>query len=229
MIKKIFSLIISLILSLCFCIPKIYAENTALIFSKSNIPTKKLALTFDDGPHPRYTNEILDILEEYNVKATFFVIGVNIENYPGIIENIYAKGHEIGNHTYSHSSKQQISEDELKNEIDRCQELISSKIGIRTGLFRPPRGKLNKAVENFAAYNNYTVILWSIDTMDWAHRSPENIMKNIENTVKGGDIILMHDYISGKNTTIDALRLLIPRLQSLGYEFVTVSELIDSH
>ncbi len=207
---------------------QIQAKSSQLIFSKSAVATKKIALTFDDGPHPVYTKKILDILKKYDVKATFFVIGINIENYPGIIEKIYADGNEIGNHSFSHTSEAGLTEEQIKKEFDRCEALIMNSTGVKPRLFRPPRGKMCASVEKLSELYGYSIVLWSIDTMDWAHRSPQNILKNIENNVRGGDIILMHDYISGENTTINALELLIPRLISLGYEFVTVSELIDN-
>lgn len=198
---------------------KVYCRNVA--------KEKKVALTFDDGPHPRFTKEILEILEEYGITATFFIIGVNAENYPDSLKMIVDSGCEIGNHTYSHTRIDKMSENELENEILKCQEVLYSMTGVRPKLFRPPQGRVPNSLLSVSERLGYDVILWSIDTLDWSHNPPNNICASVKNNLVGGDIILMHDYISGKNTTCDALRRLIPELLSKGYTFVTVSELIS--
>ena len=208
---------------------KVFAEgNSSIVFSKSREPTKKIALTFDDGPHPRYTERILKILDKYGVKATFFVIGVNIQNYPEPLKLIRAAGHEIANHSYSHDNSNDLSAENAIGEMKSCEELIYSTVGIRPKLFRPPRGANNADVENAAREMGYSVVLWSVDTLDWKNTPPKDILDTVGRSVHGGDIILMHDYTSGKNTTCDALSLIIPRLLEEGYEFVTVSELIQN-
>ena len=198
-----------------------------LVFSKNSAKTKKVALTFDDGPHPRYTPEILEILEEYGITATFFVIGINASRYPEAFEALVASGCEIGNHTYSHNTIRYASREQVEREILACQNEISSRNGNVPTLFRPPEGKYNQSLEEAVACMNYRIILWSIDTRDWAHTPPNVIVRDVLTQLDNGDIILMHDYISGKNTTCNALRILIPTLLKLGYEFVTVSELIS--
>ena len=225
--KKKIILIITLIFSLFLNIPTQARNNSSIVFSKSNEETKKIALTFDDGPHPRYTERILDILDKYNVKATFFVIGVNIENYPETLKSIYSRGHEIGNHSYDHSNEKNFGREYAESEILKCEELIYKETGIIPRLFRPPQGQYSCDVEKIVNEKNYSIILWSIDTRDWEHTPPERIKNIIDKNLSGGDIILMHDYTSGKNTTCDALELIIPSLLSRGYEFVTVSELMQ--
>lgn len=187
----------------------------------------KIALTFDDGPHPRYTEEILTILEEYHVKATFFIVGVNAVNYPNELQKILRHGCEIGNHTNTHCRIKNLSEESLRAEIRQCEDTLYRLCGIRSHVFRPPEGMMNDALKSVASDLGYNVVLWSIDTKDWAHNPPYEILKTIKSQVRGGDIILMHDYVSGENTTCQALRLLIPELLKNGYEFVTVSELIQ--
>ena len=205
-----------------------YAQPpSGVVISKNSSKTKKVALTFDDGPHPRYTREILKILEEYEVTATFFVIGVNIQRYPDAFAELVASGCEIGNHTYSHNSIRYAERDKIEHEIMDCQNEIVGRAGRTPSLFRPPEGRFNQCLEEAVACMNYRVILWSIDTMDWAHTPPDTILQNVLRQLDHGDIILMHDYISGQNTTCDALRMLIPAIKSRGYEFVTVSELIS--
>lgn len=190
---------------------------------------KKIALTFDDGPHPRYTERILDVLAEYGICATFFLIGENIGYYDdGIVRRMIDEGHEIGNHTQNHGHTARMSEESFCADVRECDSLISDKFGYRPRVFRPPEGYVDQKVKKIAEELGYDIILWSIDTRDWEHATPSQIVRNIEKNVSGGDIILMHDYVSGKSTTVAALRMIIPRLLDEGFEFVSVSELIKS-
>ncbi len=186
----------------------------------------EIALTFDDGPHPYYTVKILEILEEYDIKATFFFVGQNIENYPEAAEKVYAAGHEIGNHTYTHHRVRAMEQGELFRELGRCDDAIFEIDEYRTRLFRPPEGAFDEDVEKAAKEMDYSIILWSVDTRDWEHTPPENILSNIMKNVRSGDIILMHDYIGRSSPTPEALRMMIPALLEKGYRFVTVSELV---
>lgn len=188
---------------------------------------KNIALTFDDGPHPVHTPEILDILAEYGIKATFFVIGENATWYGDLVKTEYENGHEIGNHTYSHHMNlKKLSYDGICGEIEDAEEAIYENIEYRTKLLRPPGGIYSDTLLRAAADNDYTIICWSVDTRDWAHTPTDEIVKNVMSSVKEGDIILFHDYVSGNSPTPDALRQLIPALLDEGYNFVTVSELI---
>ncbi len=226
--KKLIIWLLSLSVCMAFLIQPMYAvPSSNLVFSKNSSKTKKVALTFDDGPHPRYTHEILEILSKYGVTATFFVIGVNASRYPEALAELAASGCEIGNHTYSHSNIRYASKEQIEHEILNCQNELASRIGRTPTLFRPPEGRFNQYLEETVACMDYRIILWSIDTRDWAHTPSDVIVREVLHQLDHGDIILMHDYISGENTTCDALRILIPTLQSLGYEFVSVTELIS--
>ena len=187
---------------------------------------KEIALTFDDGPHPRYTPEILDILREYGVRATFFVIGQNIEWYDGLVQREFDEGHEIGNHTYSHLNLKLLPYPDVCAEIEEAEAVIGERIEYRTRLLRPPCGMLGDELVRAARDGDYTIVCWSIDTLDWAHTPSEKIAENVLSSVQGGDIILFHDYVSGASPTPDALRIIIPELIRRGYTFVSVSELI---
>lgn len=202
----------------------IKAKQTA--FSHGDRQEKVIALTFDDGPHPQYTPKILKILEKYRIKATFFVIGQNVELYPSIACQLIAAGHEIGNHTYSHPHMADIDDSHLAREIQHTNAAIEKLGGKTPVLFRPPEGKRSSSQMTVLSGMHYKTILWSIDTMDWAHNPSQQIVKCVLQKVSGGDIILMHDYVSKPNTTITALEQLIPELLQRGYRFVTVSELI---
>ncbi|MBQ8368545.1 MAG: polysaccharide deacetylase family protein [Clostridia bacterium] len=189
---------------------------------------KQIALTFDDGPHPQQTPEILAILEEYGIRATFFVIGQNAQWYGDCLAMVYEAGHEIGNHSFSHANLTKTGYDGVCQEIEETEHLIGDRVPCRTSLLRPPEGMIGEDVFRAAAERDYTVVCWSVDTRDWAHTPPESIAQNVLSTVEGGDIILFHDYIGGDTPTPTALRMIIPKLLEQGYEFVTVSELIGA-
>ncbi len=187
---------------------------------------KTVALTFDDGPHPVHTPEILDILEEYGVKATFFTIGVNVEQYNDVFRMVYDAGHEIGNHTYSHRNLRKLPYASVCGEIERAEEAVYETVEYRTRLLRPPEGAFGDDLCRAASEMDYTVICWSVDTMDWAHTPATEIAESVLSTVKGGDILLFHDFVAGASPTPEALRMVIPALIEDGYTFVTVSELL---
>ena len=188
---------------------------------------KRIALTFDDGPHKKYTEEILDVLEKYQIKATFFVVGVCAEKYPEIVAREITSGHEIGNHTYSHAHLRNIKPSDLTGEIERAEQLILSSVNYKTTLFRPPEGVCNDTVRAVAKDMNYSLVLWSVDTRDWVPASCDDIVNAVIGNVDGDEIILMHDYVVGKSNTPAALEIIIPKLLDEGYTFVPVSELLQ--
>ena len=196
------------------------------IYRKKENEFMKIALTFDDGPHPRYTPQILDILDKYGIKATFFAIGINADRYPDTMTMVIDRGHEIGNHTYTHPHVDRLDSQMLYDEVERCESALFSHTDYRTKLFRPPEGMIDGYVKSVIKQLDYKVILWDIDTMDWANTPPEKIAQNVIKSVSSGDIILMHDYVSYNSPTPEALELFIPVLIEKGYKFVVVSELI---
>ena len=202
------------------------SESESEVIYSWNSNEKVVALTFDDGPHPYRTAEILEILDEYGIKATFFFIGQNVRDYPGPALLVSRAGHEIGNHTFSHRNLQSLSYAELCNEISSTEEAIFELLGCETHLLRPPEGKFSDDVIKAAREKNYSVICWSVDTLDWAHNTVENITNEVLGSVEAGDIILFHDFVSGESPTPAALRIIIPTLIDRGYRFVTVSELM---
>ena len=192
----------------------------------SSTGKKRVALTFDDGPHPRYTREILEILAEYGVPATFFVIGVNAETYPELIKREVAEGHEIGNHTYNHYHLSKLSAEAFEKDMQKCAQTVNRIIGREPILFRPPEGACSQHSKDFCEKNGYPIIMWSVDTRDWAHTPIDEIVENVKKNTKDGSIILMHDFIGKNSPTPVALRRIIPMLQESGFEFVTVSQLL---
>lgn len=216
----------------------LHAEKTAIeawggfgrqdnVYSCVGTDEKIIALTFDDGPHPRYTDEILDILGKYNVKGTFFVIGRNAESYPKKLKRIADEGHEIGNHTYSHITAGKASKENFGAELKKTHGIIKKITGKDTVLFRPPTGYCNTVAVKSAAEMNYKIIVWTVDTRDWMHTSTENIVKTVKTHAMGGCIVLFHDFVTAPSPTPSALRELIPYLIEEGYRFVTVSELLS--
>ncbi|MCM1126952.1 MAG: polysaccharide deacetylase family protein [Lachnospiraceae bacterium] len=182
--------------------------------------SKKIALTFDDGPHPYYTRQLLKGLKEREVKATFFITGKNVETYPDIVKEIHEEGHLIGNHTYNHTQLTSQNEEKFKEEIIKTNEVIKEVTGEDTIYIRPPYGSWNKEFEKEL---NMFPVLWNIDPLDWCSSNVSCIVKNVCSKVDENDIILMHDQYK---TTVTAALEIVDRLTEEGYEFVTVDELM---
>ena len=226
MLKRISALIISFFILFSFNFSIFASGNTKEYYSKRN-SQNKIALTFDDGPHPRYTPKILDILDRYNVKATFFIIGIIARNYPDTLKMVAERGHQIGNHTFTHEYVKGKSIENINIDLKSCENEIYKICGEKTVVFRPPGGLIDHiSVSQSDVFDGYDIIYWSIDTLDWAHKSPEEIAEKVLGNVKSGDIILMHDYIGKNSPTPEALEIILPKLIERGFEFVTVSELI---
>lgn len=186
----------------------------------SNI--KKVALTFDDGPHPKVTRQILDILKKYDAKATFFMLGSRVEYYPDIASEVKEAGHELGNHSWNHPDLSKASNERIRNEINNTSTVIEQATGQKATVFRPPYGAFN---DNVRAQTNLPIILWDVDTLDWKYRDSNRLLPIIKNNVKDGSNILMHDI---HQSTADGLDAILTYLKSEGYTFVTVSELDDN-
>lgn len=180
--------------------------------------SKLIALTFDDGPNYN-TNKVLDILEKYEVRATFFVLGSKIKGNEYILKRLVNSGSEIGNHTYNHLILTKYNEDKILEEINNTSNLIYEITNSYPKLLRPSYGIVNNKVKRIS---NYPIIIWDIDTLDWKYHNSSRIAKRVINKVSDGDIILMHDVYSA---TSNALNIIIPKLKDMGYTFVTVSEL----
>ena len=201
----------------------IHKENTKSTASSGNLDStennvKKIAITFDDGPHPKYTEKLLEGLKDRNVKATFFIIGENAALYPDIVKKISEDGHLIGNHTYSHVNLSCISIDNAILEITKTNDLIKQYTGITPKYIRPPYGLYSNSLKK---ETNLTPILWTIDPRDWSVLNTDSVVKHVLKRAKDGDIILLHDIF---DTSVEAAFKIIDELKSKGYEFVTVDE-----
>ena len=202
-------------------------EVTNIVYYSGSKEKKQLALTFDDGPDEYYTDRILDILKQYNVKATFFVIGKNAEMYPTTLKRIEYEGHIIGSHTYNHADLNKLNEAQIRSELSKTEAVLDSTLGHHTKLMRPPFGNNSKDTIKAVSNLGYKIVDWSVDTKDWSGASPAKIMEYVEGEVHPGAIILHHS-ANRVNNTLEALPKEIEKLRSEGYEFVTIPELLGS-
>ena len=180
----------------------------------------KIALTFDDGPHPVFTPRLLDGLKERGVHATFFLIGKNIIGNEDIVRRMKDEGHLIGNHTYNHVQLTKLSEEKACEEIIKTNDLIYEVTGSGTEFIRPPFGSWN---DNLECGIELISILWSVDPLDWKTEDTSAVVNRVVKNVKENDIILLHDYYG---SSVDAALQIVDILQKEGYEFVTADELI---
>lgn len=195
------------------------SEIPLFVNQKLSAGTKMIALTFDDGPHPKVTEQILEILDRHHAKATFFMVGERVQYYPETVQNVFRRGHEIGNHTWSHSDLSKMEEEEVAGEITATNEAIRQVTGKRPAVFRPPYGSLTDAIRQKI---DMQIVLWSADTFDWKHKDADILLTEVTNRVHDQAIVLMHDIYP---STAEGLEQVLQYLEGKGYSFVTVSEL----
>lgn len=183
----------------------------------------QVALTIDDGPHPLTTPLMLAVLRDYNVHATFFLVGEKAEEYPDLVRRIAAERHEIGNHSYSHARAHTLTAAEMSAEVESCRRIIARLTGIRTRYFRPPGGRVNEGGLHALACTNHTLVMWTNNANDWLKPAPEVIAGSVTDSARAGDTILMHQ---GSMESLRALPLMLEGLQSRGYTVGTVSDLL---
>jgi len=194
---------------------------------------KLVALTFDDGPSPIWTPQILDALKESGVKATFFMLGRHVEEYPEIARRVKDEGHDIGNHSYKHPNLLFYNKYQLKDEILKAEEVIKTATGVTTKYFRPPKAWLSKREKKKIKEMGYEVILWSLNSKDWVTFDDKYIIRYLVKNVRPGDIILFHDSggafsVEGgdRHETVLTIPRLVEKLKEKGYRFVTITELL---
>ncbi|MEH1784866.1 polysaccharide deacetylase family protein [Nostoc sp.] len=187
---------------------------------------KVIALTFDDGPWPETTEQVLDILKSNNIKGTFFVVGQNLKNYPELGKQIVAQGHVIANHTWHHWYHF-LNPQAAAFEIDRTEDLIYQVTGVKTNLFRPPGGFLHNGLVAYAKGQKYAVVMWSADSTDYKQPAVPKLIDNVIRDSKPGGIVLMHDGGGNRSRTVQALPEIISNFRKQGYRFVTIPELLE--
>ena len=212
--------------NLDFTVPAKYQAKTIYKVEPSN-KEKVIALTIDDGPWPKTTAEMLDILKRNNVKATFFWVGSALQENPEIAKRVVAEGHAIGNHTWHHWYRK-MDEATAKSEIEKTNELIYKTTGVKTSFFRPPGGYLNNGLAAYAKSQKNSVVMWSVTSADTDPRAKYQVfVKNVIRDAKPGSIVLMHDGGGNRERTVKALPAIVSGLKQQGYRFVTVPELLE--
>jgi peptidoglycan-N-acetylglucosamine deacetylase len=211
-----------------FAVPTGFEAKT---LKEVTLPTEKklIALTFDDGPWPKTTEEILATLKKENVKATFFMIGQPLQSFPEIGKKVVAGGHEIANHTVHHWYHK-MSAVVAQREIDDTNKIIEKYLNVKTNYFRPPGGVLTNGLVTYAHKLNDAVLMWSDDSGDSQPRrpTPATIVKNVLAQAKPGGIVLMHDGGGNHEGTAKALPEVIEKLRAQGYQFATITELLEA-
>ena len=227
--KKHIKLIISLLL-LTSCQSKSVSmlTNTQVYYHYKTVEPY-LSLTFDDGPRKAQTLKTLSILKKYDIKATFFVVGENIEYQKDVLKQVYEQGHEIGNHMYAHENINKISKKEIKESIIKTNNLIEEVTGKAPSIIRPPYGIVNDDLKQICDELDMDIILWTDDkdSKDWELIPESEIINNVTKKVSNGDIFLFHDGNEKYKNTLSAIDVIIPQLQKKGYKWVTVSTLIN--
>ena len=234
-IKIILSAGILTFLIACLCIffdQAVFIRKGTIFRVKTG--EKKIALTFDDGPSPVWTPQILRELKKAKVKATFFMIGHHVKKYPDIARQVALDGHQIGNHGYAHSVLVYYKPEELEEEIKYTEFVIKETTGEVTTCFRPPKAWISRKEKEKIKSMGYHVVLWSLNSKDWVTFDDKYIVRYILRNIKSGDILLFHD--SGgvfrteggnRSETVSTIPLLAEKLKERGFEFVTVNELLN--
>ena len=186
---------------------------------------KVLAISFDASWGGSQTLEILDILDQHEVKTTFFLVGIWVEKFPDLVKEIAARGHEVENHSASHPHMTKISESKMREELRLCSDQIEALTGVRPTLFRPPYGDYNDQVVRTCRQAGYEVVQWSVDSLDWKNKGVEDIIRRCTQKIAPGDIVLFHN---DAQYTPQALPKVLSYYQEQGYRIVPVSQLLLS-
>ncbi|MFJ7934567.1 polysaccharide deacetylase family protein [Sporosarcina sp. NPDC096371] len=204
-----------------------YYEEKGQILWEINTDEKIIALTFDDGPHRKYTTEILDLLAEYDARATFFIVGEYAEKNPNVVSRMFEEGHELANHTYTHPLRSNVPN--LLEEIRQTNETIYSISGFSPTLFRPVEGRYDDDLIDAVVKEGYKVVMWSwhMDTLDWKNPGVNKIVDIVLKGTKPGNVVLFHDGGGNREQTVKAIKKILPELKKQGYTFVTISELLE--
>lgn len=214
-------LLIALLLA---ALPVLAQDRSTSAISSWPTGRKWVALTYDDGPHPKVTPALLDLLARKRARATFYVVGPLVKTHPNLTRRIVEEGHELGNHTWSHPQLTKLSADKVASEMNRTQEAIREAAGVLPPTMRPPFGALNANVRAQLTRLGYQIILWDVDTNDWRKRSADQIVQTVLTGAQDGSIILFHDRL---DSTLPATERIIDGLRARGFEFVTVSEMLS--
>jgi peptidoglycan/xylan/chitin deacetylase (PgdA/CDA1 family) len=194
--------------------------------------SKKIALTYDDGPNDPYTPQLMDVLAKHNVRATFFLIGRFVTRRPNIVRQLVSAGHVVGNHTYTHPPLIFETSVQVRIQLTSCRQVIEDAVGKHSSLFRPPYGGRRPAVFRIARELGLEPVMWNTLGYDWLDTTPQRIEQNVAKSIRGGDVVLLHDgghkhLGTDRSKTVAATDLLVSRYKAQGYEFVTVPEMMQ--
>ncbi|WP_028963559.1 polysaccharide deacetylase family protein [Sulfobacillus thermosulfidooxidans] len=190
---------------------------------------KVVAITFDDGPSPKYTPLILKTLSQYHAYGTFFVVGSEVKRFPGLVKDIARQGSAIADHGWSHLNLRRVGAQALWNDAAKTAQYVQS-LGVPVvPFYRPPYGMVSTALLKTFGEHGYTVVLWSIDTRDWARPGIASIINKVATQVKPGSIILLHDGGGNRSQTVAALNAILEQLTQMGYKMVTLPTLVKEH
>lgn len=203
-----------------------YYEDLGHIVWEIQTKEKVVALTFDDGPHPKYTEQVLNLLEQYGAKGTFFLVGEHAEKNPQVVFRMYEEGHEIANHTYTHPFTKSVPK--IMKEIKQTDDTIFSITGYSPNLFRPVEGQYTDQLVAEVVKEGYKIVMWSWhqDTEDWKSPGVNKIVNRVLNGIEEGNIVLFHDGGGNREQTVKALEIILPELKKQGYKFITVTEML---
>jgi peptidoglycan/xylan/chitin deacetylase (PgdA/CDA1 family) len=217
-----------ILLAMFFDQGKLIRKNT--LYRLSSKPSA-IMLTFDDGPHPIWTPQLLEVLKRHDVPAVFFVVGSLAEKRPDLIRNMIEEGHTVGNHSYSHRPIWKLSKQQVCWEIETTERIISKAAGCSSMLFRPPKGFIRPSQKRLLEQMGYQTVTWSLSPKDWVGFSARYLVSTVLRRVRGGDIILFHDgggvcsLTCGKRAnTITAVERLIVELKRQGYHFESLKQ-----
>ncbi|MFZ5951796.1 MAG: polysaccharide deacetylase family protein [Candidatus Rifleibacteriota bacterium] len=202
--------------------------QAAIYFSRPRLVSllggqRKILLTFDDGPHPRTTPYILDILKKRNLRAVFFVLGLQAEKHPQILKRIAEEGHEIGNHSFNHKNLAQLSEEMVRQQIDRTNSIVEKVTGKKPRFLRPPYGAMDKQLIRICQSENMSIMLWTVDPKDWQNKNETAILRNLSRQLgltgnSHGGAVLLHDIYPA---TVKALDPFLDQISMLNYQVAT--------
>ncbi len=201
----------------------VFAAKKELPIYSVETDKKKIAISFDAAWGDEYTAYILDTLDQYNIKSTFFLVGFWVDKYPEHVKEIFDRGHDIGNHSTTHPNMSELSIDQMEEEINNTGDKIQKITGVKPILFRPPFGDYNDQLINSLKENGYYGIQWDVDSLDWKELGVESVVDKVTRNVKNGSIVLFHN---NAKYVKEYLPLVLERLQKDGYEIVPISELI---
>ncbi|NLV16035.1 MAG: polysaccharide deacetylase family protein [Syntrophomonadaceae bacterium] len=203
-------------------------KKEGIIISQVSTSQKVIAFTFDDGPNPDATLQVLEVLKQHDAKATFFVLGIHAQEYPHLVKSIQLAGHEIGNHGFSHKIKEYNNTSFAESDIKQSEDVITRITGTRPRLLRPPGGFLSRDLIKYCLEEELQVITWTwqADYKDWKSTDSSYLAEQIVTGIQPGQIILLHDGGQNRQIMIKALTQALPELSDLGYSFVTISQLL---